>query len=877
MLASVRAVARSSGASEAAPPRFWGHLRVLERIGSGAFGEVYRAWDTRLDREVALKLLPPDTTGADPASSIIEEGRLLARVRHPNVVTIYGAERIEHRIGLWMEFVRGRTLEQMLRAGAVFTPADVVRLGLELCAAVSAVHAAGLLHRDIKAQNVMVAEDGRQVLIDFGTGQEVANACTGGVTGTPLYLAPEVLAGGAPTTASDLYSVGVLLYHLLTGTYPVVAATLAELRGAHAHGTPVALLSVRGDIPPRLARVIDRGIQAESAQRYASADGLAADLAATRTPSSTVRMAAAAALALVVVVALVVWGGRRVGGGAETHGGVSDAIPAAVPTAEAMGIGATPVLSLPGETFQLALSPDGTQMAFVWAATDNSNLYVNRLGTDQVLRLTHTPGLGSFPAWSPDGRFIAFNHRLATSNRWAISVVPATGGPYRTVWTGDLILGRGLDWSPDGDQLVASARTPDRREHQLLVVTVGTGAINWLPSGGDGSDDSYPVFSPDGRTIGFVRNSGSQPGIYLYRRDSRNTERVMAAKSAFKRLAWSTGGESLFFASIQSPGNDRLWKLNVRGGQVEPVAGTGAGASEPSVAKGVDRIVFLQQTLDSNLYRVRLSASSPASVEQLPGTIRRETHPDISPDGSRLVFVSDRTGYSELWTVTPSGGDPRPVTSLKTLARHPRWAPDGQRLAFVGLEAGPNNHDLYVVDASGGGMRRLTEEPSTEQWPTWSRDGKWIYFTSDRTGAWQIWKISEVGGPALQVTTNGALKAWESRDGRFVLYSDESRSIWRMPVGGGPSERVLDFLQQPNWGGEWVPTDGGIFFLNIGGSRQTTVELFEFATGRTRTVHTLPGLYDGGSGFTISRDGAWLVYPQRDLARTEIMLLGMDR
>ena len=171
-LSVLRLAGRSAASAGRAEPEFWGHLQVLERIGHGAFGEVYRAWDTRLDREVALKLLPAAPEADGPRSPIIEEGRLLARVRHRNVVTIYGAERVGGCIGLWMEFVKGRTLEQVLRDGKQFTADEVARIGVELCGAIAAVHAAGLLHRDIKAQNVMVAEDGRLVLMDFGTGME---------------------------------------------------------------------------------------------------------------------------------------------------------------------------------------------------------------------------------------------------------------------------------------------------------------------------------------------------------------------------------------------------------------------------------------------------------------------------------------------------------------------------------------------------------------------------------------------------------------------------------------------------------------------------------------------------------------------------------
>ena len=151
--------------AETAQLETWGHLRICERIGRGAFGEVYRAWDTRLDREVALKLMPVAlAAGAEAASSIIHEGRLLARVRHPNVVTIYGADEIDGYVGLWMELVPGRTLEDLLRDGQTFEPGEVAHIGLESARALAAVHAAGLLHRDIKAQNVLRQEDGRIVL-----------------------------------------------------------------------------------------------------------------------------------------------------------------------------------------------------------------------------------------------------------------------------------------------------------------------------------------------------------------------------------------------------------------------------------------------------------------------------------------------------------------------------------------------------------------------------------------------------------------------------------------------------------------------------------------------------------------------------------------
>lgn len=293
--------------------RTWGHLRVLEAIGSGAFGHVYRAWDTRLDREVALKLLPADSdVGNARVSSIIEEGRLLARVRHPNIVTIYGAERIEDTIGLWMERVEGETVEQRLLRQSPLEPSAAIEIGIQICHAVSAVHKAGLLHRDIKAQNVMLAEDGRAVLMDFGTGRELidAPASATSLAGTPLYLAPELLRGGDATVQSDIYSLGVLLYRMVTGTYPVHARSLPDLRLAHERLGRADDAEPRPGMPRLLGRIVGRAIDPRPERRYQSAEALAAALGRLRRPV-VIPLKYAAAAMLVFIGLLLAEGPLR--------------------------------------------------------------------------------------------------------------------------------------------------------------------------------------------------------------------------------------------------------------------------------------------------------------------------------------------------------------------------------------------------------------------------------------------------------------------------------------------------------------------------------------------------------------------------------------
>jgi eukaryotic-like serine/threonine-protein kinase len=256
----------------------WGHLELLERVGAGVFGEVYRAYDGQLQREVAVKLLRTGSRSADLlASKVLHEGRLLARVRHRNVVTVHGVETHGDRVGLWMEFLRGCTLEELLDRQGAFSGREAALIGQDLCRALAAVHGAGLLHRDVKAQNVIREEGGRVVLMDFGTGLVVDNeeaVRSAPIAGTPLYLAPEVLGGRDASPASDVYSVGVLLFHLVTGAYPYAVRSLAELRDAQRRGDRRRLQDLRPDLPEGFVQVVDRAMETDPAARYQSAGAL---------------------------------------------------------------------------------------------------------------------------------------------------------------------------------------------------------------------------------------------------------------------------------------------------------------------------------------------------------------------------------------------------------------------------------------------------------------------------------------------------------------------------------------------------------------------------------------------------------------------------
>ena len=256
-------------------PVTWGHLEIRDVIGGGSYGVVYRAWDPHLASEVALKVL----TGATSAGSqVIREASLLARVRHPNVVSIYGADRRAGRVGLWMELVRGRTLKEVVAERGTFGAREAALVGLDLTRALAAVHGAGLVHRDVKAQNVMREDGGRIVLMDFGAGVESDPQAEPRLIGTPAYVAPEQFDRSGSTPQSDIYSLGVLLYHVVTGSFPISADSLSGAEAAHKRGDRRHLRDVRPDLPTEFVRIVERAMHPDIADRYGTAGELEADL-----------------------------------------------------------------------------------------------------------------------------------------------------------------------------------------------------------------------------------------------------------------------------------------------------------------------------------------------------------------------------------------------------------------------------------------------------------------------------------------------------------------------------------------------------------------------------------------------------------------------
>ncbi|HEV8393148.1 MAG TPA: serine/threonine-protein kinase [Vicinamibacterales bacterium] len=267
----------------------WGHLQLVRKVGEGSYGEVFHARDTWLDHPVALKLLRPELSDRVAPTKLLDEARVLVKVRHPNVVAVHGADLQQNRVGFWMEFVQGQRLDDLVAFQGLLSAEEAAAIGIELCSALAAVHDAGLVHRDVKAQNVIREPKGRVVLMDFGAGQLMADVVGGGGAGTPLYLAPEMFNDAPASPQIDIYALGVLLYYLVTAGYPVPARSIEELKEAHVRGRQRPLLVARPGLPRGFVTVVEKMLKVDPAERCQTANEALAGLRRFTAPASIVR------------------------------------------------------------------------------------------------------------------------------------------------------------------------------------------------------------------------------------------------------------------------------------------------------------------------------------------------------------------------------------------------------------------------------------------------------------------------------------------------------------------------------------------------------------------------------------------------------------
>jgi Tol biopolymer transport system component len=480
-------------------------------------------------------------------------------------------------------------------------------------------------------------------------------------------------------------------------------------------------------------------------------------------------------------------------------------------------------------------------------------------------RLTTDPGADRFPAWSPDGRQIAFV-RDSGDQKILYLTSPLGGGERKLAEVG----GGRLNWSPDGKNIACTERKSPKDPPSIWVLSVETLEKKQMTTP-DVSyyGDMYPAFSPDGRYLAFVRVFEAVRSALYVMPLPRGEPKLVTDYNFPQQSCWTADSHEIVFTSLSNTGDVALWRIFVEGGEPRRIPARGESASQPTIRR--NRLAYVSKTGNSDIWRLELTGQGAIESPSKPLFSRSSGESDlcISPDGSRIAFMSDSTGSNEIWVCNADGTKPMKLTDMKAGSTgSPSWSPDGKNIAFDSTKLGRS--DIYVVSAEEGPARRITTDPKDNAVPRWSRDGRWIYFGSNRSGSWQIWKVPPDGGKAVQITKDGGMSARESADGQFVYYYGyyqlQKRGIWRMPVSGGPETLILDRKIPPLW---WDLTDRGIYFIE-----GNTISLYGFAIRRARSlapVHSDPR-FETDNGLSVSPDGKWLVY-SGGISTSDIMMI----
>jgi Tol biopolymer transport system component len=705
-----------------APGTQLGSYTIVEGIGEGGMGEVYRARDPRLGRDVAIKVLSAQfASDADRLARFEREAHSVAQLSHPNILAIHEFAKDGPRAYAVMELLEGETVRERLRGGAV-PPRKALEYAVQIAHGLAAAHDKGIAHRDLKPENLFITRDDRVKILDFGlakplelgasmaTMANTARTAAGTVMGTVGYMAPEQVRGLAADHRADLFAFGAVLYEMLTGTRAFAGESPADTISAILNTEPPDLEAVSGGVPPAVERIVRRCLEKKPELRFHSASdlGFALETLSTRGSGGMVASGQTGTVAAPNVrrlPAILPWAIAAV---------------ALAAAAAAWALGSRPdAREIPWQTFTAvtdaggvettpAISPDGSTVAYAIRASGTWDIHVQRVGGRTSFPIAADPEVDeSAPAFSPDGLSIAF-HRGRTGG---IFVAGATGESVRRIAD----FGFHPAWSPDGRQLVFNTEeivSPYGRlsTSALWIVAAEGGEPKVVTGTGDAAQ---PSWSPSGGRLAFWSNTGGQRDLYTIA--VQGGERVAATNDAPLDWdpVWSPDGKHLYFASDRG-GAMNLWRL-----AIDEATGTTSRAPE-SVSTGVQ------------------AASEMAA---------------FSKDGTRLVFRSAVNASNPVAIpfdpVTLRAGAPVVLSNSNSSRRPSSVSRDGRRLALANLDE--RQEDVFVGALDGTNIRRLTDDAARDRTPVWSVDGTSLFFYSNRGGQWEIWTIGADGGGLRKV------------------------------------------------------------------------------------------------------------------------------
>jgi len=784
------------------------HYRIVELIGRGGMGEVYKAEDLTLKRLVALKFLSPELT-RDPLAveRFIREAQTASALDHQNICTVHEISQSDDgRYFIVMAYYEGETLRRRISAA----PVDIeTALGIarQLCRGLEKAHAKGIIHRDLKPENIIITLEGDIKILDFGVAELVSRQSDPGSTsGTLAYMSPEQLMGKVFDFRTDIWAVGVILYEMLKGYHPFRGDFKEEVIYSILNEEPEPI----GETENPVQRLITGLLCKEPKRRYQNIAKVQSDLqllvgeeeAHLSTLSKKQRrkkrlLTFVFIPFLIALVFLIVYWYRQRDEPEQNYR-------------------IRQFTSFPGVEDDPAFSPDGKKLAFCanMDGFDGRDIYIKPVAGGDIQRLTQFYS-AMCPVWSPDGKTIAFG--IAFTHNDGIYTIPSAGGDTTKLFAVEWYRywpKRMLTWSPDGKYIAYPQKDSLSAQRRICLYSFKTQKRTKLTSPPDDYvGDLYCAFSPDGSLLAFIRQrSYRKCDIYIIPTEGGKEKQLTFENTSIYSCVWSQDGRDIIFAANRI-GEYGLWRISAKGGSIKSLS-VGEGYSV-AIARTINMLAYVKDsTPPVDIYRIdnplnSMTRDKPTAVVQ---SSAGDYSPSISPDGEKIVFVSNRTGLPQIWRCDIDGKHFQQLTYFDAgCDGSPQWSPDSRYIAFSSTASG--NSNIAIMTANGDSVRAVVEDPSNDKKPTWSRDGQSIYYASDRGGEYQIWKKSLFDGEPVQITRDGALIGYEAVDGNSLYYMRRDRSgVWRTSLISEKTEKILDTYVTRT---SWQVFDDGIYFLQF--------------------------------------------------------------
>lgn len=857
-----------------------GRNRIIEKVGEGGMGAVYRAEDEHLNRQVAIKVLPASSLGDEAARKRFrKEALTLSKLNHQNIELVYDFDQQEGVSYLVMEYVPGRTVKDMLAAGGTLSAKEISRLVTQLVEGLEAAHALGIAHCDLKPGNLMITPEGQLKILDFGlaklTRQETEDISTDSSVlpqttgGTLAYMSPEQLTGDPVDHRTDIYAVGNIIYEMATGRLPFRESLPTAIVNQIVHQPPLPPGRFRADLSVRMEELILKCLEKNPENRYQSAKELLVDLRRTdasevfgpigaRPPKQAwqpLRVATLIAVASLACIALVrLWFGAV---GART-----------LPEYRTIQ-----VTRSSGGQGQPALSPDGSRIAYTSNESGNRDLYWIDIRGGPSFRLTDSPAADEDPAWFPDGSTIAYTSEREVS---------------RSIWKVGQLGGGATLLIPDAEQPAISSdgksiafcqRSPSGYL-RIGVAALGDLSQTKIITGDrDGlGDHIHPTWAPGGQSICY----GTRHNLWIVPASGGVAKRLTVENEMDSEPEWAPDGKHIYFSSYRGGGTPSLWRISPEGGKPERIT-TGIGPEgHPNTSRDGKHLAY--STSRTAWETVLLDRTS--GKETILWALEGEFITSIAPDSSKIVFPSDRWAPKiNLW-IQPlragqASGSPYLLTDISGDASHPAFSPDGRWISYYRILQ--DQRHVWIIETTGGQPHQLTAQSSFELHPSWSPDGSKIAFVSQPEGTPQIWYVSvKDGKPAGRPKrlTEGGVQAYFptwSPDGKTIAFQGIKQGraeLWMVSSDGGTDARQLTH------GGDvrrarWDFATGELLASGGWGTTQVTVRRVSPANGTSKPFY--PAVSFGAGSeiglFDVSRDGRTLVFTRRLGASGDIWIL----